>query len=213
MFLIPSHLRSALHSVLTASSTAGPHTALITSVQGQIYVSGSTYDPDWDESLECPDPAEQKEPEEGDSDEENEEEDVEPDLTMPEWRRTLRGMANREWKDHLDQGGRDTERLRLKCDVGKILFVPLQVPEPASASLDTSTTSPRSYAQADTDHMAGDNENPIAPDGERNGGAEEPTTQEKGRMLLILNGKQAVKWSVLDAKVRRVFSVDLWQRI
>jgi hypothetical protein len=117
MFLIPSHLRNALHSVLTASPDDGPHTALITSVQGQIYVSGSTYDPDWDESLECPDPAEEQAQEDGESDEEDEEEDVEPDLTMPEWRRTLRGMANREWKDHLDQGGRDTERLRLKCDV------------------------------------------------------------------------------------------------
>lgn len=118
MFLIPAHLRNALHSILTASSTDGPHTALITSVQGQLYVSGSTYDPDWDESLECPDPAEQREEEDGENDEEeDDEEDVEPDLTMPEWKRTLRGMANKEWKDHLNQGGRDTERLRLKCDV------------------------------------------------------------------------------------------------
>jgi hypothetical protein len=118
MFLVPSHLRRTLHSVLTASPLDGPHTALLTSVQGLLYVSGSTYDPDWDESLERPDPAESatisNAEEEDTSDEEA---DAEPDLSMPEWRRTLRGMANKEWKDHIEQGGKDTDRLRLQCDV------------------------------------------------------------------------------------------------
>jgi hypothetical protein len=119
MFLVPQHLRETLHSILTASPTDGPHTALLTSTQGQLYVSGSTYDPDWDESLERPDPVEDASiaDADDDGDEEEEEEDVEPDLSMPEWRRTLRGMANREWKDHVEQGGKDTERLRLQCDV------------------------------------------------------------------------------------------------
>jgi hypothetical protein len=118
MFLVPQHLRETLLSILTASPTDGPHTALLTSTQGQLYVSGSTYDPDWDESLEQPDPAEDTSiADADDGDEDDEEEDVEPDLSMPEWRRTLRGMANREWKDHVEQGGKDTERLRLQCDV------------------------------------------------------------------------------------------------
>lgn len=123
MFLIPSHLRTTLHSILTASPLDGPHTALLTSVQGVLYVSGSTYDADWDESLERPDPAEDAVIAETDVEEEEDgEDDVEPDLSMPEWRRTLRGMANKEWKDHIEQGGKDTERLRLQCDVSLSLF-------------------------------------------------------------------------------------------
>lgn len=126
MFLIPSHLRTTLHSILTASPLDGPHTALLTSVQGVLYVSGSTYDADWDESLERPDPAEDAVTAGADEKEKGEEEgedDVEPDLSMPEWRRTLRGMANKEWKDHIEQGGKDTERLRLQCDVSLSLFI------------------------------------------------------------------------------------------
>lgn len=119
MFLIPSHLRSTLHSILTASPFDGPHTALLTSPQGQLYVSGSTYDPDWHPDLEQPDASEGTAIAQADeADETDDEGEVEePDLSMPEWRRTLRGMANREWKEHVDSGGKDTERLRLQCDV------------------------------------------------------------------------------------------------
>lgn len=195
MFLVPQHLRDTIHSVLTASPAHGPHTALLTSVQGQLYVSGSTYDPDWDESLERPDPAEDATIAGAEEeDEDGEEDDVELDLSMPEWRRTLRGMANKEWKDHIEQGGKDTDRLRLQCDVsfflfmllppltalqvGKILFVPLVVPAQRTESPDALTRHPQ-------------------PDGTTSS-TEEDTT---GRILLVLNGKQGVRWSVLDAKV------------
>ncbi|KAJ9096964.1 hypothetical protein QFC20_006325 [Naganishia adeliensis] len=178
MFLVPSHLRATIHSILTASPLDGPHTALLTSTQGQIYVSGSTYDPDWAEDLERPDPLEATAIAQADEADETDDEDgdVEPDLSMPEWRRTLRGMANREWKEHVDAGGKDTDRLRLQCDIGRILFVPLCVPSLPSQSPD----SPRQRL----------------PDGNS------PKTSEdtSGRMLLVLNGKTGVKWSVLDSK-------------
>lgn len=124
MFLVPSHLRATIHSILTASPLDGPHTALLTSTQGQIYVSGSTYDPDWAEDLERPDPLEATAITQADEADETDDEDgdVEPDLSMPEWRRTLRGMANREWKEHVDAGGKDTDRLRLQCDVSRCFF-------------------------------------------------------------------------------------------
>ncbi|KAI5449369.1 hypothetical protein NCC49_004773 [Naganishia albida] len=176
MFLIPSHLRSTLHSILTASPFDGPHTALLTSPQGQLYVSGSTYDPDWHPDLERPDASEGTAIAQADeADETDDEGEVEePDLSMPEWRRTLRGMANREWKEHVDSGGKDTERLRLQCDIGRILFVPLVVPSAPSQSPD----SPRRRLPDDTASIEG----------------------TSGRMLLVLNGKAGVKWSVLDAK-------------
>ncbi|GHJ88997.1 hypothetical protein NliqN6_5399 [Naganishia liquefaciens] len=176
MFLIPSHLRASLHSVLTASADDGPHTGLLTSVQGVLYVSGSTYDPDWDESLERPDAAEDDAQDE--EDEVEQEDDVEPDLSMPEWRRTLRGMANKEWKDHIEQGGKDTERVRLQCDIGKILIIPLIVPAPRISSPDTLSR-----------RLPPDETTPLP--------SQEDTT---GRILLVLNGKQGVRWSVLDAK-------------
>lgn len=52
--------------------------------------------------------------------------------------------------------------------------------------------------------METDPHNSAAPEGEGNGRVDESKGQEKGRMLLILNGKQAVKWSALDAKVCRL---------
>jgi hypothetical protein len=70
------------------------------------------------------------------------------------------------------------------------------------------TTSPRSYTQADGNQIEGDNSHLTTANGEKNGTADDSQGQEKGRMLLILNGKQAVKWSVLDAKVR--FILSLW---
>ena len=127
MFLVPSHIRATIHSILTASPLDGPHTALLTSTQGQIYVSGSTYDPDWAEDLERPDPLEATSIAQADEADETDDEDgdVEPDLSMPEWKRTLRGMANREWKEHVDAGGKDTDRLRLQCDVSPRSLFPL----------------------------------------------------------------------------------------
>jgi hypothetical protein len=102
MFLIPSHIRKVLGSVLTDSANEGPHTALLLLVHGQVLCTASNADPDWaspSDGGEDDGSSDDEEEDAGDDDEEDDQvageqdDEAEPYIPTPERNRMLRGIV------------------------------------------------------------------------------------------------------------------------
>jgi hypothetical protein len=102
MFLIPSHIRKTLGSVLTESTHQGPHTGLILLPHGQVLCSITNEDEDWDvgsggtsASGSLGDEDEDGDDEDDvDNAEDDDNDEDEPYIPTPERNRMLRGIVN-----------------------------------------------------------------------------------------------------------------------
>ena len=137
MFLIPSHIRKILGSVLTESAHDGPHTALIILPHGQVLCSVNNGDKDWENgsSGQASGSSTNDDDEEGedededqgndqDGDDESEGDDDEPYIPTPERNRMLRGIVNTQLLESnafplrsSEGGGKKRSSLKIECEV------------------------------------------------------------------------------------------------
>jgi hypothetical protein len=131
MFLIPSHIRKVLGSVLTESASDGPHTALLLLAHGQVLCTASNADSDWgspSDGLE--DAGDDDEEENGDDGSEKDQgdreqdDDCEPYIPTPERNRMLRGIVKIQlletdsFPDKSSGGGkRERGNIKIECEV------------------------------------------------------------------------------------------------
>jgi hypothetical protein len=117
MFLIPSHIRKTLGSVLTDHPHDGPHTALILLPHGQVLCSVNNGDEDWmgesgsgsgsvsgqqaggagsltGDDQEEDDDEDDEDQDEKQGDDSDDDDDDEPYIPTPERNRMLRGIVN-----------------------------------------------------------------------------------------------------------------------
>jgi hypothetical protein len=142
MFLIPSHLRKVLQSVLTENAHEGPHTALLLLAHGQVLCTASNADPDWYSSGSTGDDDgdddggpddDDEDGDEGDEDDENsrgeggEDDEDEPYIPTPERNRMLRGIVKSQlletdaFPDRTVPGGKkERGSIKIECDVSRL---------------------------------------------------------------------------------------------
>lgn len=138
MFLIPSHLRKVLQSVLTENAHEGPHTALLLLAHGQVLCTASNADPDWYSSgnSEGDDGGSDDDDEDGDEADEDDgnsrgeggdDDEDEPYIPTPERNRMLRGIVKSQlletdaFPDRSVPGGKkERGSIKIECDVSRL---------------------------------------------------------------------------------------------
>jgi hypothetical protein len=142
MFLIPSHIRKVLQSVLTENAHEGPHTALLLLAHGQVLCTASNADPDWYSSGSTGDDngdddgGSDDDDEDGDEDDEDDEnsrgeggedDEDEPYIPTPERNRMLRGIVKSQlletdaFPDRSVPGGKkERGSIKIECDVSQL---------------------------------------------------------------------------------------------
>jgi hypothetical protein len=142
MFLIPSHIRKVLQSVLTENAHEGPHTALLLLAHGQVLCTASNADPDWYSSGSTGDDNgdddggsddDDEDGDEEDEDDENsrgeggEDDEDEPYIPTPERNRMLRGIVKSQlletdaFPDRSVPGGKkERGSIKIECDVSQL---------------------------------------------------------------------------------------------
>lgn len=140
MFLIPSHIRKVLQSVLTEDAKEGAHTALLLLAHGQVLCTASNADPDWysstggeDQNGEGSDDDDEDDDAGDDNDEDQDEggeddDEDEPYIPTPERNRMLRGIVKSQlletdaFPDRTTAGGKkERGSIKIECDVSRLL--------------------------------------------------------------------------------------------
>ncbi|WVN90009.1 uncharacterized protein L203_105241 [Cryptococcus depauperatus CBS 7841] len=111
MLISPAKLHSFLSSLISASPSLGPHTALLITPQGQPIVSASI-------------PTDYGDSEEGDNEDDNNDEEEgddaeEPYLDKPARLRLILGLAS-QWNEN--------ESPKMECELGRLYFASLPLP-------------------------------------------------------------------------------------
>ncbi|WVW86397.1 hypothetical protein I302_108443 [Kwoniella bestiolae CBS 10118] len=116
MLISPSKIHSILTSLLSPSSSSGPHTALLIYPNGHLVSSASMED---SSSQQDQDQDQDQDDVGNDEDEEDGQGDEEPYLETQERRRLLLGLAS-QWNEN--EGG------KMECELGKLHFTYLPLP-------------------------------------------------------------------------------------
>jgi hypothetical protein len=125
MFLVPSHIRKTLQSVISEQSLQGPHTALVLLAHGQVLCAASNADTDWPSTSDDNDGEDELDDQEEENDDDEEED--EPYIPTPERNRMLRGIVKSQLigidgfydqhEDPTDGTKPKLKGMKIECDV------------------------------------------------------------------------------------------------